>query len=234
MNILVIIVSHEFSLKYKQNIHILNNFMHQIANKVDYVGISSLDDFHHYADIISFQHTIINQKRQFSKICEFITNYKETLNYDWFIKIRPEVLLFDNIPLHQLSVNSINARARTYYGPKRILYGCSIGGKGSHSNLNDCYYATYEHDIVLDDHIYIFDKNTIDNGAFDIFEENMAIPENEPLHSKIWNNRNIPLNVIGINMVMQKYNAHSGHIPKNILDIQKNVKKTNFRKMFFT
>jgi hypothetical protein len=235
MKILVIIVSHEFSPKYKSNIRVLDNFMHKTSNHVDYVGISSLDDFHNYTDIISFQHTIINPKRQFSKICDFITNYKEKLNYDWFIKIRPDVLLIENIPsFDKLSVNSINARARTYYGPKHILYGCSIGGlKGGHSDLNDCYYDRNEHNIALDDHIYIFNKNTIDNGAFDTFKENIDIPENEPFHSKIWKDRNIPLNVIGINMVLQKYNAYSGHIPKNLLEIQKNVKKTNFRKMFF-
>ena len=233
MKILVIIVSHEFSLQYKQNISILNNFMHQITNEVDYVGISCLDDFHHYTDIISFQHTIINPKKQFSKICEFITDYKETLNYDWYIKIRPDVLLFDNIPFHQLSINSINARARTYYGPRHILYGCSIGGKGCHSNINDCYYDTYEHKIVLDDHIFIFHKNVIDNGAFDIFTNEDNLPENETLHSKIWNDRNVPLNVIGINMVLTKYNTYSGHIPKNLLQLQNQNqnKKRNFRKM---
>jgi len=235
MKLLVIIVSHEFSPKYKSNIRVLDNFMHQISNQVDYVGISSLDDFHNYTDIISFQYTSINPKRQFSKVCDFITNYKEKLNYDWFIKIRPDVLLIENIPFDKLSVNSINARARTYYGPKHILYGCSIGGiQGGHSDLNDCYYDKYEHDIILDDHIYIFNKNTIDNGAFNRFKENIDIPENEPFHSKIWKDRNISFNVIGINMVLQKYNAYSGHIPKNLLEIQKNVKKTNFRKMFFT
>jgi len=234
MKILVIIVSHEFSLKYKHNIYVLDQFMHQTTNHVDYVGISSLNDFHNYADIISFRYTIVNPKRQFSKICEFITNYKEHLDYDWFIKIRPDTLLIENIPFHQLSKNSINARARTYYGPKRILYGCSIGGaNGGHSTLNDCYYDTHEHNIVLDDHIYLFDKYTVQNGAFDLFEENIDIPENEPFHSKTWTNRNIPFHIIGINLVLQKYNAFSGHIPKHLLQTQTQTQKPLTRINYF-
>ena len=114
MKLLVIIISHDFSKKWRNNIAVLHNYMQQITPNVYYAGISSTNEFYNYEDIISFQYKIINQKRQFSKICDFITEYKNELDYDWYIKIRPEVFLFENIPFHQLSNQAINARARVY------------------------------------------------------------------------------------------------------------------------
>ena len=215
MKILVIIISHDFSKRWCKNIAVLHKFMQQITPNVYYAGIcsSNYDEFHNYEDIISFQYKIINPKRQFSKICDFITEYKNELDYDWYIKIRPEVFLFENIPFHQLSVNAINARARNYCGPRQILYGSSIGGIGSQIN-HYCRYDTYEHDIQLDDQLFIFHKNVINQNAFDTCISNDEEPENETMQSTIWKSRNIGFHVIGINMVMQKYNYYSGHIQK--------------------
>lgn len=228
MKILIIIISHDFSKRWCNNIVIFKKYMQQISNNVEYAGICSIDEFHNYEDIISFQYKIINPKRQFSKICDFITEYKyELQQYDWFIKIRPEVFLFEKFQFHQLSSQAINARARHYVGPRKILYGSSIGGLGS--MINDYYmYDTYEHDIILDDHIFIFHKNIIDKHAFDKFIYDDETPENEYYQSNIWESRNIDFHVIGINMVMQKYNYYSGHIPKNL----QRPKKPNIKLIF--
>lgn len=213
MKILVIIISHDFSKRWCNNIAVLHKFMQQITPNIYYAGICTSNDFHNYEDIISFQYKIINPKRQFSKICDFITEYKNELDYDWYIKIRPEVLLFENIPFHQLSNCAINARARYYIGPRQIPYGSSIGGIDDNFNMTDyCRYDTYEHNIELDDHLFIFHKNVIKNNAFDTCISPDTEPENEVMQSTIWKSRNIGFHVIGINMVMQKYNYYSGHI----------------------
>ena len=161
MKLLIIIISDDFSKRWCNNIAVFKKYMEQITPNIDYAGICSIDAFHNYEDIISFQYKIINPKKQFSKICDFITEYKNELQqYDWFIKIRPEVFLFENLPFDQLSSHAMNARARVYIGPRQILYGSSIGGIGSHITYYSVY-DTYEHDILLDDHIFIFHKNSI-------------------------------------------------------------------------
>jgi hypothetical protein len=228
MKILVIIISHDFSKRWCDNIAILHKFMQQITSNVYYAGICSSDDFHIYEDIISFQYKIINPKRQFSKICDFITEYKNELDYDWYIKIRPEVFLFENIPFNQLSNNAINARSRYYIGPRQIPYGSSISGIDFQINYY-CRYDTYEHDIILDDHLFIFHKNVINHNAFDTYISHDTDPENETMQSTIWKSRNIGFHVIGIHMVMQKYNYYSGHI-----HIPKPQPKRHRPRMFFS
>ena len=164
MKLLVIITSYQFSQIYIQNIITLNTLLHnKPEDTIDYVGISSQNDFHNYEGIITFKYKIINQRKQFSKICDFIQGYKNDLGgYDWFIKFRPEIFLFENLYFHQLSQNSINSRVRQYSGPKRIQYGCSVGGRGMFCNEKPCKYDTYEHNVELDDQLYMFHKNVID------------------------------------------------------------------------
>ena len=215
MKLLVIFVSNQFSPNYIQNIIKLNELLHNITNTIDYVGISSQNDFHHYEKIITFKYKIINQRKQFSKICDFIQEYKNDLgDYDWFIKFRPEIFLFENLPFQQLSQDSINARVRQYTGPKRIPYGCSVGGKGMFCNEKPCKYDTYEHNIELDDQLYIFHKNIIDKGGFDLIHkvEHDKNNQHEDFHSLFWISKGIHLNAIGINMVLLKNYTWSGNI----------------------
>lgn len=215
MKLLVIIISNQFSEIYVHNIVALNSLLHNNnTDTIDYVGISSQNDFHHYEHIITFKYKIINQRKQFSKICDFITEYKNELDYDWFIKFRPEIFLFENIPFHQLSQNSINSRVRQYSGPKRIQYGCSVGGKGMFSNEKPCKYDTYEHNVELDDQMYVFDKNVIDKGGFHLIHttEHDKNNQHEDFHSLFWISKGIHLNAIGINMVLMKNYTWSGDI----------------------
>jgi len=180
---------------------------------VDYCGISNNNDFHNYEVIIQFKYKIINTKMQFSKICDFITDYKAELNYDWYIKIRPDIKLLECINFNMLSTNAINARTRIYFGPQQIKYGMSINGKGPWKNIGDCHYAKNEDNIIIDDMFFIFHKNILQMGAFDKIKGD--IYENEWVQTNIYNQRKIPLNVIGINLENTKYNAFSGDINNN-------------------
>jgi hypothetical protein len=215
MKILVIISSYRFSENYIKNIYTLYAYLQTLPDTIiDYVGISSQNDFHTYENIIKFKYKIINQRKQFSKICDFITEYQTELQYDWFIKFRPEIFLFENLPFHQLSKNSINARARVYTGPKRIKYGCSVGGRGMFSHINDNKYDSYEHDIELDDQLYIFHRNVIDMGGFNLIHdiEHDTNLQHEFFHNNFWISKGIHQNVIGINMILMKNYTWSGDI----------------------
>jgi len=214
--LLIIICSHELNTLWIDNIKILDNYMKLQNFDVDYCGISNQDDFDNYKDIINFKYKIINNKQQFSKICDFITDYKSELNYVWYIKIRPDIKLLENINFSVLSENAINARARVYYGPQQIIYGISVNGKGCWEEINDCYYDNHEHDIILDDMLFIFHNNIILKNAFNKIDIPDYIIQSEWVQTITFNARWINLNVIGINLENTKYNAFSGNININI------------------
>ncbi len=207
---MIIICSHEFDIKWNDNIRILNDYAKTLNMEVDYCGISNKNDFHHYETIITFKYKIINTKLQLSKICDFITDYRSELDYDWYIKTRPDIQLLDPINFDILSTNAINGRARKYSGPLKIKYGMSVNGKGPHRHIGDCTYSDKETLIELDDMIYIFSRNIVILNAFDKIEPSNG--ENESVHTKTFISRNVPLNIIGINLVMTKYGCYSGHL----------------------
>ena len=215
MKTLVIIVSRDMDAKYISNLKLLNDFLKNDTDVIDYCVISSVDDFYIYEMFSIIKYKIINTKHQLSKICDFITQYKHELNYDWYIKFRPELQLLEPIQFNMLSNTSINARARVYKGPKQIKNAMTIN-----DSINDCFYHLYESELVLDDQMYIFHNNVIKLGGFESFEkENMLSlyfvngefcgNEHEWLHSNYWKSKNISLNVIGINLCLQKYGQYS-------------------------
>jgi hypothetical protein len=212
MKLLIIISGHLFDIKNCENIKMLNDFMQSSDTEVDYCGISNQDDFSNYENIISFKYKIINQKYQLSKICDFITDYKSELNYDWYVKIRPDVKLLEQIDFNILSKNAINARARIYKGPSQIKYGMTINGEGPLKNVGDCYYADFEEDILIDDQIYIFHNNLVNLNAFDKIDDSITEIQNETLHTKIFKKREIALNIIGIYACFTRNQSYSGHI----------------------
>ena len=211
MRLLIILSSNKFYEKWSDNIKCLNDYMKNNGIEYDYCGISGENDFDIYETIIHFKYKIINTKKQLSKICDFITEYKSELDYDWYMKIRPEIKLLDNIDFHTLSDNAINARARVYNGPRKIEYGISVNGEGCWKNVGDCHYADNEHNIVIDDMLYIFHNNIIQNNAFEIIPTSDN-NEHEWAHTNLFNERKIRLNVIGINLCMTKYGCFSGNI----------------------
>ncbi len=231
MKLLIIICSNELDIKWCNNIKILDDYIKENKDiQIDYCGISSNNDFHNYESIISFKFKIINSNKQLTKICDFITDYKSKLNYDWYIKIRPDMKLLENINFNILSKTAINARARLYKGPAKIKYGMSINGEGPWKNVGDCHYDETEHDVIPDDMFFIFHNNVIQLNAFNkiplcvhtktfnvrkykcFYTTKLDCQEHEWFHAKIFNSRNIPLNVIGIHLVNEKYNGFSGHI----------------------
>ena len=107
MKILVIICGHEMSLEHIPNIEILHQYISQDNIDVEYCGISNNNDFINYEHIISFRYKIINESRQFMKVCDFITNYKHELSYDWYIKFRPDIRLLEPIIFTPLSDTEI-------------------------------------------------------------------------------------------------------------------------------
>lgn len=212
MKLLVIICSHECSLKWSSNIEILNDYMKTLGMDVEYCGISNQDDFSNYESIITFQYKIISTKRQFTKICDFISDKKAELDHDWYMKIRPDMKLLENINMEALSENAINARARVYNGPRNIKYGMSVNGPGKWGNIGQCKYAEIERDIILDDNLFIFHRNTILLGAFEKIDPPLGVREVEWTQTKVFTDRNIPLHVIGINLENVKHRAFSGNV----------------------
>ena len=218
MRILVIISSHKLDKAHSNNIKILKQYLKDLD--VDYCGISNENDFHNYEDIIKFKYKIINPKKQLGKMCDFISDHQ--LDYDYYMKCRPDVRLLESIDFSNLSKDAIHARARVYCGPREIQYGMSVNGKGIWYNIGDCYYYDIECNVVLDDMLYIFHNNIIKQGAFKklINEDSIqtkwfrsrVVRQNEWFHSQIFNERNIKLHVIGINLIFTKNNTYSGDI----------------------
>jgi hypothetical protein len=223
MKLLIIIMSHEMNNIYLSNIQIMQDYFKEYNNIVDYCGISNSNDFNNYENIISFKYKIINNKKQLGKICDFITQYKHELDYDWYIKIRPDIQMLESINFDILCDTAVNARARVYRGPKKIKYGMAVNGKGPFENIGDCFYDEEEKEIILDDQFYIFHQNVINLGGFESFEPqnqiNWFIPtnnmynlvEHEWVHSCCWVSRNISLNIIGINLLL-KNEIFSGNV----------------------
>jgi len=120
-------------------------------------------------------------------------------------------------------MDAINARARIYIGPKQIKYGSSIGGKGGFEAVKGCSYDDIEREIILDDQLYIFHHNIITRGGFSLFEPGNVHEwyvvngiyhgyDHEWTHSNCWKSRNIPLNVVGLNVCFTKIDAYSGDL----------------------
>lgn len=191
MRLLVIIATNKMAINLKRNIIRLDFLLRHQGHYVDYAGISCVDDFANYEDIIKFKYKEIDNKYQLTKMCNFIQKYK--LEYDWFIRFRTEMFLLDPINFTNLCPSSINARARKYVGPKRIQYGMSIELPATFSEEETL--------VELDDQIYIFHKNVIDKGGFSGIEgyHNKITIENETVHAEFWNLRGIPFNIIPIN-----------------------------------
>jgi len=188
------------------NIILLRDYI--IDQDVEYCGISNQDDFHHYESILTFKYKVINPKRQLSKVCDFISAMD--LEYDWYMKIRPDIKLLEPIPFSMLSKEAINARARVYYGPRYIPYGMSVNGEGIWKDLGDSHYDEVEHDIVLDDMLFLFHNNV--KRAFEPIQPEYDLGEWQ--QSLVFKERKIPVHVIGIHLENTKYNTFSGNTLK--------------------
>jgi hypothetical protein len=214
-SILIILCGHEMDPYHIPNIQILKEFIGRLSIQydVDVACISSNNDFNNYEQIIQFKYKIINTKKQMGKICDFISDNKYKMTYDWYLKIRPDMVLIDDIDFNKLCMDSINARARVYTGMEKIEYGCSIGGKGEWQFNENTYSENHTH-VILDDQIFIFHKNII-HGFDYLSSSEEEERHNEWFHTSIWKKRNINLKIIGINTILKRQNGFyntSGHI----------------------
>ena len=204
MKLLVIIVSHDMDIKYLDNIRIFDEYFREEGRTVDYAAISSTDDFSIYESVIPLKYKMINPLKQVSKLFDFITTYRDTLDYDWYIKIRPDVKLLEPIDFSIPLRDAINARARLYRGPKRVKYGMPVGGEGGWSSIRDGHYSEQETLVILDDHIVIFHNDVVNRDVFQSMNLD-RYRHDETLQSNIWRSRGMTLNVMGINAKFCKY-----------------------------
>ena len=240
MKVLVIIISRGM---YKKNVNNIKKLKDSFDKniQVDYCCISGENDFNNYENVIKLKYKIISKSKQLEKMCEFITDYKDELDYDWFIKFRPELVLNEPIDFSQLKSSSINARVREYKGPLKIKYGCiafpdseRVGGNPN-SMINHTTYSKTTERVVLEDMIYIFDRNVIKSNGFDkITKSNTknvfytmpkiygggtdnfygrnTYSQNEWMCTALFKYRNINLNIIGINVDLPERRQTTQHI----------------------
>jgi hypothetical protein len=209
--ILIILSTNEMYPEFKPQVETLKKYIEHLSKTytVDIAGISSKDDFSNYSDLLDFKYKYINSKLQVAKMCDFITENKDTLKYDWFLRTRPEeeLLDFDCINFESLPKDAVSARARVYVGPFTGKYACSVGGEGSFKNIKECTYKPTLEKIILNSDLYAFHKTAIDKGGFAKLtkdEENWGTQYNKSSQSEWFfshtlTSRGIKLNIIGIN-----------------------------------
>lgn len=222
MRILCIITTGGNLDEYLKNIMFFRDTMKKYYpnDLIDYACISSSDNFTNLNNLLNLKYKEIDSKKQLSKVCNFITKFKDKLDYDWFIKLRPEVQIFSRIDFEYLPKNTISARVREYLGPKKIMYGNSTSGPGWNQSINDCKFSNKEENIVLDDQLYVFDKQVINSNAFKTFDSENILKyariingkeapwgECEWVHTNLWKERKINLNLIGIQLKLQYSNG---------------------------
>jgi hypothetical protein len=177
--------------------------------QLDFACVSSKDDFDNYKKYFDFKYTLVCPDLQLEKLCKFFDKFKHEFEYDWYIKIRPEVVLLEPIRFEKLKAGAVNARSRIYIGPENIPNGSVGGGDGLWSSIDLNAYAPDLKLLILDDQFFIFDKIVVDAGGFKLLEENESIVwenstiflkdlQNETTHTELWKNRGIGINLIGI------------------------------------
>jgi hypothetical protein len=167
--------------------------------------ISGRDDFDVFEDILPFTYKVISPKKQLDKVCDFIS---EAPPYDWYVKVRAEVKLLEQLDFDSYSKDGINARARVYEGPLSIKNGAAVGGKGTHSHIHAIHYSPELKELVMDDTIFIVHRNVVEKGGFAPLTDkdrerrewynNPFGNQEEWFHTSVWKHRNIQLNLIGI------------------------------------
>ena len=210
-SILIILSTNEMYPEFKPQIETLRKYIDHLSKtyRVDLAGISSKDDFSNYADALDFKYKYINNKLQMSKICDFVSENRDTLKYDWYLRTRPdeEMMDFNTIDFQTLPKDAVSGRAREYSGPFKGKYSCSVGGEGSFSMVKECRFNEIQTNLILGSDVYVFHKTVIDSGGFSKLtqeEENWGpdgnrLRQDEWFFSHILTSRGIKLNIIGIN-----------------------------------
>tara|TARA_B110000305_G_scaffold108444_1_gene122043 strand:- start:6023 stop:6733 length:711 start_codon:yes stop_codon:yes gene_type:complete len=225
MRVLLMIISHNIS---KNN---LNNIYDKIINplKGDNIDVD-------IATCISGDHNIISNDVtynfkfdgfQLAKVCYVVNNFND--EYEYYIKIRPEIILkttINNNFLIKLSKSKINSRCRQYSGPPIDL----THGMSCQVNCIRTGDIQYNDKVVInpDDQMYIFHKSikkafspiTIDtylnycktiNDTRDYWVDEWMLDESywkkticerEGHHKFIWYSRGLDVNPIDLDIQM--------------------------------
>lgn len=212
--------------RYVVNIQILNHYIKQLSKQyiVDIACISGRDDFENFDEILHFKYKVVSPKKQLDKICDFISECTES--YDWYVKIRAEVKLLEQLDFSSFCKNSINARARVYNGPLSIKNASAVGGQGYLDYIHAIHYSPELKEIVLDEMIYIFHKNVVEKLGFTpITDEERGRKDwyftslwnqHEWYHTAVWKSRGIPLNLIGLNLDFTHTGRHAFSADVNV------------------
>jgi len=193
--------------RYVVNIRILNDYIKKLSTRyiVDVACISGKDDSEVFEDILPFKYKVVSSRKQLDKICDFVSSCTES--YDWYVKIRAEVKLLEQLDFDSFCPNSINARARVYNGPLQIKHGAAVGGDGYLDYVHAVHYSPELKEIILDDILFIFHRNLVEKGKFaPITDEERGRQEwyvgypyqHEWFHTGFWKHRQIPFNLISL------------------------------------
>jgi hypothetical protein len=155
----------EFEISIKTIYDRLITIIRNEIDTLDICSVSSHDDHDTYKSIIGeIKYKLISNDKQFGKMVHVFKNINIE-DYDWFIKIRPDINLLEDINIEKiLSCNkdAMNTRLRWYNGPHLfILYGTSHSVKKNDVWEQSWIYNVDEQNITPDDQIYIFNKNII-------------------------------------------------------------------------
>ena len=255
--ILIIFVSRDIPSSQNKNLlTIKNNLIDTLKNDNTIVDLCSVlsnpnIDISSKSILGDFKYEFINPEPPLRKLCSIFNTIKYD-EYDWYIRIRPDINLLEKIThekLESLSKEKINTRCRGYEGPHiNLPYGCSIPNiRIAPAGLKECYnYIKYNDkyiNINPDSMLFFFHK-TIAAQAFaplsletyldyvkklksqiekpiwfygfyewtitdNYFIKNKEC-EHEGQHGFIWNNRNIFINPINLNLKMR--NIKSGKL----------------------
>ena len=235
MKVLLMIISHNIT---KNN---LRNIYNKIINplKTDNIEVD-------LATCISgSDNSISNEAKynfkfdgfQLAKVC-YVVNKFEDDEYDYYIKMRPEIELktiINQTFLLELSKTKINSRCRSYKGPPiNLNFGVSCNSK----QLRKGDIQLFDDKTIInpDDQMYIFHKSIknafspitketylnyckiindkleywVDDWMLDEKYWNKSAFEREGHHKFIWYSRGFDINPIGLNITMR--NLSSSHL----------------------
>jgi len=205
--------------RYLVNIHILNDYIKKLSTcyTVDVACISGRDDFEDFEEILPFKYKVINPNKQLDKICDFVSECAES--YDWYVKIRAEVKLLEQLDFSSFCPDSINTRTRVYNGPLSVKHGSSVGGIGSYERIHATHYSPELKEIVVDEMLYIFSRAVVEKGGFaPITDEERGRKDwyftslwnqHEWFHTAVWNSRKIPFHIVSLNVDFTRSGFHS-------------------------
>jgi hypothetical protein len=153
----------------------------------------------------SLKYFIISPEQQLAKLKIFMDTI-DVSEYDWFIKIRPDLSCRAAVTLKLLDLKPghMNARARLYEGPSiHIPYGYSVNTK-VYPPLPK---SAELRQLILDDMFLFFDKEVAlkikHRIALNLLQKKER--HTEWFHSEIYKSAGIGSNIIGLNVKLGMY-----------------------------